>query len=71
MQPLLDTIAQFIERHEITERKFGEEALNDKNFVADLREGRSPSMATFQRVQDFMAMYPRHEPFVPRKARAA
>lgn len=71
MQVLLDNIAAFIERHEITERRFGEEALNDKNFVADLRAGRSPSMNTVQRVQDFMAMYPRHEPFVSRRAKAA
>lgn len=70
MQSLLDTIASFVEAHKITERRFGEEALNDKNFVADLRVGRSPSMNTVDRVQRFMATYPNHEPFVARKKAA-
>lgn len=69
--PLLDSIAAFIADHGITERKFGEEALNDKNFVADLRAGRSPSLNTAETVQRFMAAYPNHAPFEPRRAKAA
>jgi hypothetical protein len=71
MTSLLDSIAAFIEAHDITERRFGEEALNDKNFVNDLRAGRSPSMNTVERIQLFMATYPNHARFEPRKAKAA
>jgi hypothetical protein len=71
MQSLLDTIATFIAAHEISERKFGEEALNDKNFVSDLRAGRSPSMNTVERLQQFMATYPNHQRPAPKRAEAA
>lgn len=71
MLSLLATIDNFLAAHNITERKFGEEALNDKNFVSDLRAGRSPSLNTAERVQNFMATYPNHERFEPRRAKAA
>lgn len=56
-----DDIAAFIAAHDLTERQFGVLALNDKNFVPDLRMGRSPSMNTVAKVQRFMAMYPNHD----------
>lgn len=68
---LLDDIQTFIETHGITERKFGEEALNDKNLVSDIRAGRSPSLNTAERIREFMIAYPNHEPFVPRRKAAA
>lgn len=58
---LLDDIAAFITAHQISERKFGELALNDKNFVSDIRSGRSPSLNTVERLRRFMATYPNHE----------
>ena len=64
---LLDDIQAFIEAHELTERKFGELALNDKNLVPDIRDGRSPSLNTAERIRDFMLKYPNHETFVPRR----
>jgi hypothetical protein len=68
---LLDDINTFLERHELTERRFGELALNDKNLVADIRAGRSPSLNTADRIREFMMAYPNHEPFVPRRKAAA
>lgn len=59
--PLLDEIAAFVEAHEISERKFGELALRDKNFVADVKAGRSPSLNTVERIRRFMAAYPNHD----------
>lgn len=55
---LLTDIEAFVAAHEITERRFGELALNDKNFVSDIRErGRSPSLNTVERVKRFMMTY--------------
>lgn len=61
MGPLLEEIAAFIAAHGLSERRFGELALNDKNLVSDLREGRSPSLNTVDRLRRFMSAYPNHE----------
>lgn len=58
---LLDEIARFIGNHDLSERRFGELALNDKNFVLDLRAGRSPSLNTVERLRSFMSAYPNHD----------
>lgn len=57
MDSFADDIAAFIAAQEMSESKFGELALNDKNFVADMREGRSPSLKTVARVREFMLTY--------------
>lgn len=55
---LLSDIEAFVAAHEITERRFGELALNDKNFVSDVRErGRSPSLNTVEKIKRFMMTY--------------
>lgn len=59
--PLLDDITAFITAHGLSERRFGELALNDKNFVSDVRSGRSPSLNTVERLRRFMSTYPNHE----------
>lgn len=41
----------------LTERKFGEEALNDKNLVPQLRAGRELRRDTERKVRLFMAAY--------------
>lgn len=70
--PLLDEIDRFIKTHDLTERKFGEMALNDKNLVSDMRNaGRSPSLNTAARIHEFMITYPNHKPFEPRARKAA
>ena len=61
MPSLVEEIAAFIGAHDLTERKFGELALNDKNFVSDVRAGRSPSLNTVERLRLFMATYPNHD----------
>ena len=62
MGPLLDEIATFIADHGLTERRFGELALNDKNFVTDVRDrGRSPSLNTVEKLRRFMRAYPNHD----------
>jgi len=67
MVSLSDMIAAFIADHQMSERRFGELALNDKNFVMDLRAGRSPSLKTVARVQHFIASY---RPDAPQDAAA-
>ena len=57
LQPLLDEIAGFTTAHKLTERRLGELALNDKNFVADIRDGRSPSLKTVAKLKHFMLTY--------------
>lgn len=54
---LLSDIEAFVAAHDITERRFGELALNDKNFVSDIRNGRSPSLNTVERLKRFMMTY--------------
>lgn len=61
MLPLLEEIAAFINAHELSERRFGEMALNDKNLISDLKEGRSPSLNTVERLRRFMSAYPNHD----------
>lgn len=34
---------------------FGRDALNDPNFVSDLRAGRAPNLRTIERLRQFMA----------------
>lgn len=62
MASLLDEIGAFIAVHQITERRFGELSLNDKNFVSDVRDGRSPSLNTVERIRAFMRAYPNQLP---------
>lgn len=57
MDELLKQIDDFITQHGLSERQFGELSLNDKNFVADIRDKRSPSLRTVGKVRDFMATY--------------
>ena len=55
---LLSDIEAFVAAHEMTERRFGELALNDKNFVSDIRDkDRSPSLKTVERLKRFMMTY--------------
>lgn len=60
MLTLIPDIEAFLTAHGMSETAFGTEALNDKNFITDLREGRSPSLRTVARVQRFMSSYPNH-----------
>ncbi len=57
MAPLLEDIAAFIQAQGLTERKFGEDALNDKNLIPQLRAGRELRRDTERKVRLFMAAY--------------
>lgn len=50
----LKKIDRFCRQHGIAESEFGEQAVNDRSFVADLRKGRSPSLRIVERVEQFM-----------------
>jgi hypothetical protein len=59
--PLLQRVLAYCREHNLTERQFGVLALNDKNFVSDVRAGRSPSLNTVERLRRFMSTYPNHD----------
>ena len=57
MDDLLTQIEGFIESHRLSEWQFGEQAVNDRHFVRQLRAGRDLRMSTVAKVRDFMATY--------------
>jgi aspartate carbamoyltransferase catalytic subunit len=57
MLDLLNDIAAFTTAHNLSDRRFGELALNDTKFVRDLKNGRSPSLNTVEKVKTFMLSY--------------
>lgn len=52
---LLSEIEKFCTKHGLSERQFGTLALNDKNFIPQLREGRDLRLSTVERVRCFMS----------------
>lgn len=54
---ILSEIDAFIHATELKERDFGLLALNDKNFIPQLRAGRDVRASTVAKVKDFMASY--------------
>lgn len=58
---LITEIEAFCTEHDLTEGQFGLGALNDKNFVIDLRNGRDLRMSTLERVRNWMAEYVREK----------
>lgn len=57
MLDLLTEIEAFCAHHGLPERQFGEQALNDKNFIVDLRAGREPRRKTVARAREWMATF--------------
>jgi hypothetical protein len=51
----LDEIDAFLNRSGMTASAFGRQAVNDPNFVWDLRNGRSPNLRLVGQVQSFIA----------------
>lgn len=51
-------IVAFLAKHDLEPATFGRQALNDPNFVSDLRAGRSPNLRTIERVREFIDSYP-------------
>lgn len=53
---LIERIDRFRERHDgMAPTRFGSDATGDPNLLAELRKGRSPSLAVLNRIADFMA----------------
>ena len=57
MSDILSDIRAFCEAHELKPTRFGELALNDKPFVAQLEAGRRLWPETEAKVRRFMATY--------------
>ena len=59
-------VAAFLRRTWLSPSEFGERAVGDRKFLGDVRRGRSPRLATADRVLAFMAAYDRaHGPDGP------
>jgi 2,4-dienoyl-CoA reductase-like NADH-dependent reductase (Old Yellow Enzyme family) len=54
-EALLQEIDAFLDRHKVSASAFGRAAVNDPNFVSDLRDGREPKFQLMARVRGFMA----------------
>ena len=65
MQELLLEIEQFCRRNGMSETRFGELALNDKPFVAQLKAGRDLRGSTAEKLRQFMAEYEENQPAKP------
>ncbi|MCY3677475.1 MAG: hypothetical protein OXH66_07720 [Gemmatimonadetes bacterium] len=50
-------VTAFLRRTRLSASEFGERAVGDRKFVGDVRRGRSPSLATADRVLAFMETY--------------
>jgi len=57
MENLIRQIEAFCEAHGVSERQFGELAMNDGKLVAQIRSGRDLRYSTVQRITDFMVAY--------------
>jgi hypothetical protein len=57
MDELLTEIEAFCAAHGVRESRFGRDALNDTEFVKNLRSGREPRRATVEKVRRFMLTY--------------
>lgn len=53
-QEFLNQIEVFLKKTGMTATAFGFNAVNDPNFVGDLRRGRRPSLDTADRVKAYM-----------------
>jgi hypothetical protein len=47
-------IETFLDKTKMSPSAFGKAAVNDPNFVSDVREGRAPSLRLADRVREFM-----------------
>ena len=51
---LIDRIEQFCLRHDIAHTRFGRGAVNNPAFLRQLRDGKSPTLETLNKLSDFM-----------------
>lgn len=55
LQSFRDRVEGFLSRTGMAPSRFGDEACNDRRFVFDLRDGRSPGLKTIDKVDAYMA----------------
>jgi hypothetical protein len=55
LKDFTEELAAFLAATGITPSGFGRRALGDPNFVAELKQGRSPNLRTIARARAFMA----------------
>lgn len=53
-QTFIDEIDAFLKSSGMTASAFGRQAVNDPNFVGDIRKGRMPNLGLVARVQKFI-----------------
>lgn len=53
-QTFIDEIDAFLGQSGMTASAFGRQAVNDPNFVGDIRRGRMPNLGLVERVQKFI-----------------
>lgn len=53
-EAFLKKVERFLRQTGMADSRFGEEAVNDRAFVYELRAGRSVQLRTLERVQKFM-----------------
>lgn len=53
-ETFLAEVDSFLSRSGMSPSAFGREAINDPNFVSDLKKGRMPSLGLVDRIHDFM-----------------
>ncbi|WP_072378768.1 hypothetical protein [Novosphingobium sp. NDB2Meth1] len=66
MPDLIQQIEEFMDAHQLSEWQFGEQAVNDRHFVRQLRAGRDLRMSTVERVRRFMTEF--NSPTSPQEA---
>ncbi len=54
-EAFLAEVEAFLLESKMTASAFGWEAVKDRNFVGDLRDGRKPNLGMVDRVHDFIA----------------
>ena len=57
LQSFIRRVERFMKRHGVTPSRFGKEAVNDPNFVFDLRSGRKPNVVLMESVERWMRAY--------------
>jgi hypothetical protein len=55
LEQFIAEVDRFLEKSGMTPTAFGKSALNDPNFVGDLRSGRRPNLGLVDRVHNFIS----------------
>lgn len=70
LETFLGVIEGYVQRTGCTPTAFGKAAVNDPNFVGDLRGGRMPSLRLVNKVDEFIRAHPEGLPHESKEAAA-